>query len=108
MRAGRLRHRVTIQSVTTNTDSYGQPIESWSTFAEVWAAVEPLTGREYFQAQQLQAEVTYRVRIRYLTGVLPTMRVLHDSRTFEVQAVINLDERNRELHLMCREVDSGV
>ena len=108
MRAGNLRHRVTIQTFTTTTDSYGQPIESWATFAEVWGAVEPLTGREYFQAQQVQAEVNYRVRLRYLAGVVPTMRVLHDGRTLEVQAVINPDERNRELQLMCREVDSGV
>lgn len=105
MRAGRLRHRVTIQSATTTVDSFGQPIETWGTFATVWAAVEPLSGREYFDAQQVQSEVSYRVRIRHLSGVVPTMRVSYDSRTLEVLAVLNIDERDREMHLMCREID---
>ncbi len=105
MQAGRLRHRITIQNFTSTKDDFGQPIESWSTFAAVWASVEPLTGREYFQAQQTQAETSYRVRIRYRAGVVPTMRVIHGSRTLEILAVLNAEERNREIQLMCREVD---
>ena len=104
MQAGRLRHRITIQTFTTTKDEFGQPVETWDTFDTVWASVEPLTGREYFQAQQTQAEISYRVRIRYLSGVEPTMRVIHGSRTLEILAVLNAEERNREIQLMCREV----
>ena len=49
MEAGQLRHRVTIQQATETTDGFGGVTQAWATFATVWAAVEPLTGREYLQ-----------------------------------------------------------
>ena len=49
-------------------------------------------------------EVTTRFRIRYLAGVKAAMRISFASRTFDIQSVINPDERNRELHLMAVEV----
>lgn len=104
MQSGTLRHRVTLQSFTTSPDVYGEPIKTWADLATVWAAVEPLRGREYFQAQQTHAEVSYRVRIRHRADILPTMRVLHAGKTLEILSVINIDERNRELHLMCKEL----
>lgn len=104
MDVGTLRHRITIQSATTAEDEFGQPIESWATFAEAWASVEQLTGREYFQAQQTQAETMFRVRIRYLSGVEQTMRVIHGAMTLEILAVLNTYCHSREMQLMCREV----
>lgn len=104
MRSGKLRHEITIQALTSMQDSYGGQTESWSTFATVRASVEPLQGREYFASQQVQAEVTTRFRIRYLSGVTPKMRVLYDGRTFNVASVINPNERNHELHIMAYEV----
>lgn len=104
MQIGTLRHRITLQSYTAAPDSYGDPIKAWSDLADVWAAVEPLTGREYFQAQQTHAEVTYRVRIRYRGDVVPTMRIAYTGKTLEILAVIDVGERRREMHLMCRDL----
>ena len=101
--AGKLRHSITIQVSTVTQDDYGASVESWDTFATVRASVEPLQGREYFAAQQVQAEVTTRFRIRYLAGVKPSMRVLFEGRTFDVQAVLDPNEMHRELHLMAVE-----
>lgn len=47
---------------TPNT--YGEPEERWQTFGSVWASLEPLSGREFWQAQQTQADVTHRVVVR--------------------------------------------
>lgn len=110
MRAGELRHRVTIQYLPPEDqrarDPFGSVIEEWIDYATVWAAVEPLSGREYFSAQQMNAEVTTNIRIRYLSGVTPSMRVKWGERLYNIQSVINVRERNRELHLMCKEVAS--
>lgn len=103
IRAGELRHRITIEQVTETRDVIGGVTESWSTFATRWAAVEPLAGREYFSAQQEEADVDHRIRLRYLAGVVPKMRVKFGARLFDIQTVLNLDERKRELHLMARE-----
>lgn len=104
MRPGQLRHRVTIQAKTITRGTDGSVIESWADTATVWAAVEPLTGREYWAAQQINAERTVKFRIRYRSGITPQMRISYSSRTFDIKSVINVEEQNRELLLMCEEV----
>lgn len=104
MKAGKLRHKVTIQSRTLTADSYGGQTETWATFAAgVWAAVEPLTSSEQWRAQQAQASVSHRVTIRYLAGVEPTMRVLFGTRHLNIGSIRNIEERNKELELLCTE-----
>lgn len=104
MDAGRLRHRVTIQQSDESQGGAGGKVEAWSDLAEVWGAVEPLRGREFIDAHATQAAIDTRIRIRYRAGITPKMRVTWDTHMYDIQAVINLDTRNRELHLMCQEV----
>ena len=54
-------------------DEYNSPIMGWGDFATVWASVEPISGQEYWASSQVQAEVTHRIRVRYLSGVRPTI-----------------------------------
>lgn len=103
MRAGRLRHKVTVQQVAHAQDDYGETTETWSEFIESWASIEPLRGREYHDASLTQGEVDTRIVMRYREGILPTMRVLFGSRVFDIQTVINVNTRHREIHLMCKE-----
>lgn len=105
MRAGTLRHRVEIQALTVTEDDIGNQIYEWQTIATVCASIEPLKGREYWAAAQIQAETTVKVTIRYLAGITPSCRVVFKDRVFDIQSIINVEERNRELVLMCREKD---
>ena len=107
MRAARIRHRVTIQQPVVAVNGYGERITTWSTVAVVWAAVEPLRGREFFDAEQVQAEISHRVVLRYRSGMVATMRLLHLTRVLHIQAIIDVDERHRELQLMCREMPAA-
>ena len=105
MKAGRLRHEITIQQVSETKDTYGGVDKSWSTFATVRAEIKPLSGREYFANEQQNSTISHKVAIRYLAGVTAKMRVLFGSRTLEiVSPPINFEERNIEMVLMCREV----
>lgn len=104
MRIGTLRHRITIQNKTTIKDTVGQEKETWVDLATVWASIEPLKGREYFAAHAVNAENTIKIRIRYYPGLKPTHRIKYGTRIFDIQSVINVDERNIEMILMCVEV----
>lgn len=106
MEAGSLRHQITIQQKSTSRDAIGGVIDVWTTFVTVRAAVEPIRGREYFAAQQVHAEVSHRIRMRYRAGITPRMQVTLGSRTFQIETVINVQEQDRELHLMVVEVVS--
>lgn len=103
MRAGRLRHRITIQNPTKQRNAVGETVLAWTDLATVPAAVEPVSGKEFFAAKQIIAEVTHKIRTRYLLGVSPQSRILFNGREFEVNSVINPDERNRELEIMATE-----
>lgn len=103
MRIGQLRRRITIQQPVEVTDQYGTPAIQWQEFATVWAAVEPIRGREYILLKNTNSELTVRIRIRYLPGVTNAMRVVYDDRVFNIESVIDVDERHKEMHLMCAE-----
>lgn len=104
MRAGRLRHKIIIEYQVSGYDEYNSPITTWEKFAEVWAAVEPLRGQEYFAAQQAQAETEYRVITRYVSGIDTNMRIAYNDKYLEIESIIDREEKHRELEIMCREV----
>jgi len=104
MRGGKLRHIVDIQQPARSADGFGEQVPSWSNFATgLYAQVEPLSGNERIQAQQINANVNYMVRIRYCPGVTPSMRVIYGSRTLQITNVQDVLERNREMELLCIE-----
>lgn len=103
MEAGRLQHRVEIQKAIEIPDSFGEPLPTWVTQATRWAAVEPLSGRELFLAQQVQADVTHRVGLRFTPDVTPKMRVLFGERVLNIESVLDSTESGFELELLCKE-----
>lgn len=76
MRAGSLRHRVAIQEPVETRDDHGGITRTWNTIATVWASVEPLSGTELYEAQQVQSRVTVRVRMRPYAGLTTKHRLL--------------------------------
>jgi SPP1 family predicted phage head-tail adaptor len=80
----------------------------WEKFASTWASIRAMTGRDLEKAQQVVAEVTHKVVIRYMPGVLAKMLVqLPDGRIFLIQAIMDPDERKVELWLLCKERNDG-
>lgn len=100
---GNLRHRITLQKPVIIRDSIGQELEGWQDVATVWASIEPLSGKEYFNAQQTNSEVSTKITIRYLESVTPFMRVFFQKHTYNILSVINFEERNIYLQLLCSE-----
>lgn len=107
MRAGSLRHRVTLQRQELVFGEFGAPLHNkvWKDVATVWASVEAVNGREFFASQQVQSEVTHKVTIRFLPGVTADMRIVHGGRVFGIVAPLP-DNRGTRLVLMCREVSN--
>lgn len=103
MQAGKLRHRVTIEYGLEIPDTFGEVDKTWTTLATVWGAVEPLSGREAIQAKQEGSDVTTRIRIRYRDDVNEMCRVKWGSRYYDINSVVSLNERDRELILNCTE-----
>jgi SPP1 family predicted phage head-tail adaptor len=103
MRAGPLRCRITIETPVETQGADGSIVTAWETFATTWASIEPLIGREYFAQEREQATVSHKIRMRHLPDIKHKMRVSWKSRIFEIESVLNVGERNREIVLMCSE-----
>ena len=99
MQAGRLNRRCTLQQPGTTTDELGQPIPGWTDVATVWASIVDVSGREYVAAGGLQNAAQTKITIRYRAGIVPSMRVVHGSDAYNVEAVLGQDRRG--LLLMC-------
>lgn len=109
MQSGRLRKRITIESYTVAQGETGQETKTWSTYMSAWAAIEPMRGREFMEAKQLQADVDTRIRMRGQPDktVKPSMRVKFGTRTYLISSVINVNEIGEELQLICKEQIDG-
>ena len=116
MRAGLLRNSITIQTrPSTAQNEYGEPSStSWHDDTDTFAGIWPLRGTEYHQANQGQSQVSHKIQMRWMpladgTAINPRCRIkwhdpeLEADRYFEIVSVINIDERNRTIQLMCSE-----
>lgn len=103
--AGTLNQRVTIEQPTESVDSYGEATQSWATIpgGAVWASIDTGGGREFYRAQQTQADLTHLVTIRYRDDVTNKMRLKFGTRYLNIVRVVNAGEENVKLELQCVE-----
>jgi SPP1 family predicted phage head-tail adaptor len=98
--AGQRDRRIVVQRGTSTQSSTGEPTFTWDTYFETWAHRRPLTGREFFQAQQVAAQVDVIYRIPYPDGKTVTpvesLRIIDAGVTYDVRSVAEIGKRGRE------------
>jgi len=104
---GRLRQKITIQYRADGQDATGAPNGAWTELASVFAAIEPISGREWLASGVVNADITNKITIRYgseVAAATPAHRVLFGTRIFNIVAIRNIDEANRWLELVVKEI----
>lgn len=98
MEPGKHRHRLRIEQRTTaQEEAFGTRVDTWTTWATVWAEVEdvlPSRGESVVDGIAI-AERPARVRMRYRQGLTSDMRA------------IDLSRGNRELRIATQPVEMG-
>ena len=106
---GSLRNQVAIQQKAAGSVTpTGSPLAGWATVWLGMAAISTTSQRETYQGDEFTGQVTHRVSIYWpgaSVSVVSGMQVLFGARTFTIQTVENVLERNRVLHLMCLEIN---
>ena len=100
---GELNKRLTIQVQTKVSDGLGGSTETWVDQDTVWGSVNPLRGQEKLVAEQTQSKVTHRVKIHFRSVFSGSWRFKFGQRFFNVESVINANEGDVFLELMCEE-----
>ena len=101
MRAGQLRNRLVLQSKTETRGAAGGVATTWTTQATVWGGIHPISGKEYTAIQQTQNEAEVKIIIRYQSSIDETWRVVNGGREYSIVSVINENDRDRMITLMC-------
>ncbi|CAM3300863.1 putative head-tail adaptor [Xenorhabdus nematophila ATCC 19061] len=106
MRAGRLRHRITLQKNKSTRDKLGGVINNWEDIAEVWAEVIAISGRELVASGAVLSEATVRIWLRYRDDITTANRIVYQGasthgKTFAIVAVIP-DPKHSRLELLCK------
>lgn len=99
LRAGELRHRVTIQqpgAPVQDADS-GEVTRAWVDFlVDEPASVEPVSVRDYIASQAMQSTIVARIKIRWRTGLNSRMRILHNGAIYLAQGWLPDPDSGRE------------
>ena len=101
--AGSYRHPITFQQRTTTKNEYGERLDTWTDFATSRAGIYATSGREYMNAMEVQSEMTHKINLRYIPNVTSSMRIKFGTRYFTIITIVNFQEMNRELQLLCKE-----
>ena len=104
----RLDREITIQQYTAALDAFGDEELTYSTLIACWASADWPTAHSDEQEEAQQETATERIdfTIRYIDAptVEPKMRVVYDSKNYDILAV-NKIGRQRFLLLKCETKD---
>lgn len=107
MKASGLRDKlVTLQTAgTPAADGDGGYTTAFTAVGTAWASIEPVSQRalERLAPGTVIAQATHTVTFPYFAGLATTSRVTFEGRRFDVQAMLNPREANRELILVVSE-----
>lgn len=101
IRAGDLNRRITIKQPVYNAS--GDEQIDWAVWGVLWAAKDPIQGRELYTAMRETNEQFTTFVIRYRQN-LPTtlMKVFHNTQEYDIRAVMNMDGGNETVDLITR------
>ena len=101
---GSRRHRLAIQANTPTRDAVGGQTDAYATYATVWGSLRPMRGLELVNAQQNYEEVTMKAVIRYRSDIVPSDRIVFETRTLEIVGIIDYDEIHQYQELLLKEI----
>lgn len=102
---GKMRHRLTLQQEMRMGDGGGGSQSAWQDVAEIWGALEGMSGGEAIMADRISGNTKYQITIRWRSDVSPAMRFLFGGRIFQILTVLDADGRRRFLRCACEERD---
>lgn len=103
LRAGSLDIPATVYTVTEGKDSVRGVTLTNAEFGTAWIEITPLSGSEQVNSLATTGTVMSKIRMRYMEGLKPKMRIVADGKTYEIMSVIS-PGRNEMHEVMVMEV----
>lgn len=84
---------MTLQTFTIAQDTFGQPLETWSTLATVWANKRDVAASERVSAHREVSTLASVWTIRHLSGLTAKNRLQHDGLNYDITGIRELGRR---------------
>ena len=98
MDAGAYTQRISIEKLSHNYDSIGNPVEEWKPFKKAYAYMNGLSGKEYWEAAVLKEEntVDFVCRWKKLFDEIDVKnyRIVWRGKIFNIKTIDNVQFRN--------------
>ncbi len=104
IKAGDLKHPVTLQRPVTTTNEKGKRITTWEDVVTVYAGKSDVSGREFYTAQAYHAEDVVTFTIRWRDDVAATWRLVHHRTPYNILEVNHLGYMGDFMRLKCKTV----
>ncbi len=102
--AGQFNRRVSLLMQTGGQDALGQPVQTWTEIAQVWADIRHLSGMEAIRADAQISTVRASIRVRRRSGLAAGMRVVHGPTVYAIRAVLPDETDHQSVDLACEVV----
>lgn len=102
IKAGDLRHIVTLQRPVNRVNEKGRRITGWEDVATVHAGKADVSGREFYVAQAYHAEDVVTFTLRYRSDVTAEWRLMHHGAAYNILEVNHLGYMKDFIRLKCR------
>src|SRR5437764_11988368 len=96
---GMLKRRISIMEMVKVPDGGGGFDETLSEVFSVRAHIQPLSGMQYWQSQQTEANVTHKITIRYIDGIKQSQVISYNGKLFDIQYFYDVNEQRRFIEL---------
>lgn len=105
---GDLNKRIAIEKYTTITTENNFDEEKWLPYKTVWASVNNLYGKEFWNAKAVQSENTVEFIVRYSKDLeninSKEYRIFWSDRAFNITFIDNIKYENKWLKIKATEV----
>lgn len=100
---GKMRYRVKVEMATNTRDAGGGLAQAFGSVATIYANIKPKSANSTYRQGMLQEKVTHEITIRYMQNIDTNSKITFGTRSFAVNGIVNVDERDRFLTLLCEE-----
>ena len=113
MQSGQYNRRIQVQTQTTSQDTFGQPQQAWQTTYSCWANIDVQASQLIYSTSEFISKVTHRITVRWTPSFTftPKQRLAYTEaatgvvHVYEIEAFVNVKEANREVMILCYELD---
>lgn len=102
MKAGDLKHRITLEKPVSVTDARGNRRTTWQTVATCMASMTDVSGRDFYAAQAYQAQDIVTFGIRWRDDLCKEWRIVHRGSVYQIEQINHLGYRRDFIHVKAR------